>query len=237
MISSVSAGIFEFAEDTEGSGMDISDNSNDLKKSVNDKDKKKNDDVDDSNYEVKKFKLKISDSKDIEDEFPELYDFDENTKHKGVIKWLSDLSGYYVTYNTDDGSYLIMNFSESYEIPDYDSDYDYNIIECKVVEKKSEGGTNYYLVKDVKLIKQTKDSTLIQKTESSSSYKSDSDESSSKSSSEGDSYRYIGNAATGKFHFETCHDVGKMDQSNMVFLQSRDDAINQGYSPCGHCHP
>lgn len=60
---------------------------------------------------------------------------------------------------------------------------------------------------------------------------------SSSSSSNNKFNNYIGNAATGKFHSSSCHDVGKMDPSNMVFFSSRDDAINHGYEPCGHCGP
>lgn len=70
----------------------------------------------------------------------------------------------------------------------------------------------------------------------SSSSSTTSSSSSSSSSSDSNSYPYIGNAATGKFHTYSCNDVGKMLQSNMVFFSTRDDAINHGYTPCGHCN-
>lgn len=48
---------------------------------------------------------------------------------------------------------------------------------------------------------------------------------------------YIGNSNTGKFHKRSCPSVNKMSPHNMVGFSSRNDAIGQGYSPCGRCHP
>ncbi|WP_298523182.1 hypothetical protein [uncultured Methanobrevibacter sp.] len=62
--------------------------------------------------------------------------------------------------------------------------------------------------------------------------------SSSSYSSGSDSYgSYIGNSNSHKFHSSGCGDVNKMKDSNKVYFSSRDEAINSGYSPCGHCHP
>ena len=67
--------------------------------------------------------------------------------------------------------------------------------------------------------------------------------SSSSSSSGGSSYHsgtsssYVGNLETGKFHAPGCGDVDKMDPSNKIFFSSRDEAIGNGYDPCGHCRP
>lgn len=67
--------------------------------------------------------------------------------------------------------------------------------------------------------------------------------SSSGSGSGGSSYNsgtsssYIANAETGKFHAPGCGDVNKMDPANKISYSSRDEAIANGYSPCGHCNP
>ncbi len=49
---------------------------------------------------------------------------------------------------------------------------------------------------------------------------------------------YICNINTNKFHRMTCRDINKMSEKNkMVYTGSRDDLINQGYSPCKNCNP
>lgn len=53
----------------------------------------------------------------------------------------------------------------------------------------------------------------------------------------GTSSSYVGNSETGKFHAPGCGDVDKMDNSNKIFFSSREEAVNSGYDPCGHCNP
>ena len=49
---------------------------------------------------------------------------------------------------------------------------------------------------------------------------------------------YIANKNTKKFHYPTCGSVGQMKESNKKYLNcSRDQAIQQGYDPCGRCCP
>lgn len=49
---------------------------------------------------------------------------------------------------------------------------------------------------------------------------------------------YIANKNTKKFHYPTCSSVGQMKESNKKYLNcSRDQAIQQGYDPCGRCCP
>lgn len=49
---------------------------------------------------------------------------------------------------------------------------------------------------------------------------------------------YIGNKNTKKFHYTHCSSVKKMKDSNKAYLEcTRDQAISQGYSPCGNCNP
>ena len=48
---------------------------------------------------------------------------------------------------------------------------------------------------------------------------------------------YIGNKNTKKFHHSYCGSVKQMKDSNKVPLNSREQAINLGYDPCGNCSP
>ena len=49
---------------------------------------------------------------------------------------------------------------------------------------------------------------------------------------------YVLNTSTMKFHFPRCRDVKKIAPQNYsTYDGTRDDVINQGYSPCGHCNP
>lgn len=49
---------------------------------------------------------------------------------------------------------------------------------------------------------------------------------------------YILNLSTLKFHYPSCRDVSKIaDENYDTYEGTRDDLINQGYSPCGHCNP
>ena len=48
---------------------------------------------------------------------------------------------------------------------------------------------------------------------------------------------YIGNKNTKKFHYPDCASVGEMREKNKVWLNSRDEAIEQGYKPCQRCNP
>ena len=48
---------------------------------------------------------------------------------------------------------------------------------------------------------------------------------------------YIGNRSSSKFHETHCHWVGKMNQTNKVYLENRSKAIQLGYMPCKVCKP
>ena len=49
---------------------------------------------------------------------------------------------------------------------------------------------------------------------------------------------YVLNTSTKKFHNPSCRDVSKIKAENYSTISgTRDDAINAGYSPCGHCNP
>ena len=46
---------------------------------------------------------------------------------------------------------------------------------------------------------------------------------------------YIGNVKSKKFHYPTCHSLPA--EHNQIILNSREEAISQGFSSCGNCHP
>ncbi|MGF0008560.1 MBL fold metallo-hydrolase [Eubacteriales bacterium SGI.150] len=46
---------------------------------------------------------------------------------------------------------------------------------------------------------------------------------------------YIGNKNSKKFHLPTCKNLPA--EKNRVFFDSRQDAVNAGFDPCGNCHP
>ena len=49
---------------------------------------------------------------------------------------------------------------------------------------------------------------------------------------------YIGNRNTKKFQYPECSSVGRMKEKNKVYLNcTRDEAIADGYAPCGRCCP
>ena len=57
------------------------------------------------------------------------------------------------------------------------------------------------------------------------------------SSNENNTDYYIGNKNSKKFHYPYCAGVKSMKDKNKVMLYSREEAINQGYTPCGTCRP
>lgn len=48
---------------------------------------------------------------------------------------------------------------------------------------------------------------------------------------------YCGNKNSGVFHKEECSSVNKMNEENKAYFSSRDEAILNGYTPCGRCKP
>ncbi len=49
--------------------------------------------------------------------------------------------------------------------------------------------------------------------------------------------QYVGNSRTGKFHIQGCRAERRMSESNRIYIESRDEAINRGFVPCLICHP
>lgn len=48
---------------------------------------------------------------------------------------------------------------------------------------------------------------------------------------------YVGNKNTKTFHEPSCSSVSDMKDKNKVILDSREEAIKKGYSPCKKCNP
>lgn len=48
---------------------------------------------------------------------------------------------------------------------------------------------------------------------------------------------YIGNRNTKKFHRFNCASVNDIKAGNKVSIETREEAIEQGYAPCGRCDP
>ena len=48
---------------------------------------------------------------------------------------------------------------------------------------------------------------------------------------------YVGSAQSDKFHYTDCRAAKKIKSYNLVYFDSREAALNAGYSPCGICHP
>lgn len=49
---------------------------------------------------------------------------------------------------------------------------------------------------------------------------------------------YIGNKNSKKLHYTWCHSVDQMKETNKVYMTcTREEALANGYSPCGNCNP
>lgn len=48
---------------------------------------------------------------------------------------------------------------------------------------------------------------------------------------------YVGNLNSYKFHYQSCRMAKKMKQSNRIYFDSRQEAVNRGMKPCGVCRP
>lgn len=55
---------------------------------------------------------------------------------------------------------------------------------------------------------------------------------------DGDSYSYVLNTSTKKFHYHDCYSVEKIAEKNYrEYYGTREELIKEGYSPCGNCDP
>ena len=58
------------------------------------------------------------------------------------------------------------------------------------------------------------------------------------STQQGGIQSYVLNTNSMKFHYASCSSAQQISRKNRKdYTGSRDDLINQGYSPCGYCHP
>ena len=49
-------------------------------------------------------------------------------------------------------------------------------------------------------------------------------------------FAYVGNSNSYKFHIEGCRAEQKI-RADHLYFETRDEAINAGYTQCGICHP
>ena len=55
------------------------------------------------------------------------------------------------------------------------------------------------------------------------------------SETDGQTDGYIGNVNSKKFHLPTCKNLPS--EQNRILFAAREEAIEQGYTPCGNCNP
>jgi micrococcal nuclease len=49
--------------------------------------------------------------------------------------------------------------------------------------------------------------------------------------------KYVGSTKSNKYHYPECRWAKKISPANEIWFSGSEDAINQGYLPCGVCHP
>lgn len=48
---------------------------------------------------------------------------------------------------------------------------------------------------------------------------------------------YVGNSSTKTYHLHTCRQALEIAPANKVGFRSREEAVRNGYKPCGACRP
>ena len=167
-------------------------------------------------------------------------------------KALDYISGVVIIYDKK-GNYLFEDSFSSYN--DGPNVYQYTLNVEKTIYKKmgsvelvlstSDGNVLTYTttydiknggnIKDyVDVIDYTPEPPTSSTSSSSSSYSYDSSSYDTDNDVYGD---YIGNSNTHKFHQSFCSWADNIKSGNQVSFSSRQEAIDSGYSPCGHCNP
>lgn len=109
---------------------------------------------------------------------------------------------------------------------------DGNVLNYATTHDIKNGGNIKDYVDDV--IDYTPEPRTSSTSSSSSSYSHDSSSYDTDNDVYGD---YIGNSNTHKFHQSFCIWADNIKSGNQVSFSSRQEAIDSGYSPCGHCNP
>ena len=168
-------------------------------------------------------------------------------------KALDYISGVVIIYDKK-GNYLFEDSFSSYN--DGPNVYQYTLNVEKTIYKKmgsvelvlstSDGNVlTYTTTYDIKnggnikdyvddVIDYTPEPPTSSTSSSSSSYSYDSSSYDTDNDVYGD---YIGNSNTHKFHQSFCSWADNIKSGNQVSFSSRQEAIDSGYSPCGHCNP
>ena len=168
-------------------------------------------------------------------------------------KALDYISGVVIIYDKK-GNYLFEDSFSSYN--DGPNVYQYTLNVEKTIYKKmgsvelvlstSDGNVLTYMTTyDIKnggnikdyvddVIDYTPEPRISSTSSSSSSYSYDSSSYDTDNDVYGD---YIGSSNTHKFHQSFCSWADNIKSGNQVSFSSRQEAIDSGYSPCGHCNP
>lgn len=176
-------------------------------------------------------------------------DYSFNVKDSKALDYIS---GTVFIYDKK-GNYLCEGSFDSYNDGQYTYGYTLNV--DKSIYKKIDSVRLVLSTSDGNVLNYT-DTYDIKKGENSKDYiddvidytpKSKTSSSSSSSSYNHNSYSYdadndvygdyVGNSNTHKFHTSYCSWADNIKSGNQVSFSSRQEAIDSGYSPCGHCNP
>jgi len=50
-------------------------------------------------------------------------------------------------------------------------------------------------------------------------------------------FAYVGNTSSHKFHYEGCRAEQRIRADHRVHFDTREEAVDAGYTPCGICKP
>lgn len=112
------------------------------------------------------------------------------------------------------------------------------ILFCVFVYNVQPGVTIDYATGSSQLSESAPQETAVPEAGSTAGKKAESSAESKNESKSSTETTYIFNTNTHKFHYPSCSSVSQMNESNkQSFTGSRDEAIAQGYEPCGRCKP
>lgn len=85
--------------------------------------------------------------------------------------------------------------------------------------------------------KQPEGTNLQDKAENKAEDKTENNDNTTPSETDNISAAYIANTSSKKFHKSTCSYAKSIKAENLATVESREQLINDGYSPCKRCNP